>query len=907
MKSRFGRGPAKGADRLGAPRLAVTLLSLTLPPKDRSEVLDSLGEDFRWRTEESGRARARRWYWGQTLHFLVRMPAVRLREKLRRSGGAPDDESANHLSASSGTSTLRLADDLRAAVRTLKRSPGFAAVIVAILALGIGVNSAMFGILHSTLLRPLPFPDSHDLVLGRTSFEGRLNPWGSARDFVDYRDNAEALGQLGAIMPFPMDVTVTGGEFPERVASTVVSPGMFNTVGVDPQLGRDFSESDGAAGAPDVVVISDRYWQARFGAARDVVGRSLTVQGTPFTIIGVMPADFRFMVDVDLWRPMRPDRDAAGRRDAHNWLMVGRLAAGTTMAEAQNQVDVVSSRLQQAYPESNQTKRLLLTPLQGALAEGFRTGLIVLTGAVTLVLLIAGANVAGMFLARAPRRRAELSIRAALGASRGRLVSQLVMEGLILALLGGVVGTGVAFATQSMLLQSIADQGQTLASSAALSGGTPGIVLLLALCFSILTGLLAALYPAMTGARTAIAEHLKSGGRRMSTGGTRLRSGLVIVQVATSLVLLVGATLMVRSFAHVLSVDPGFDDENLLTAEVALPAADYPEAVDQIQFFRQLQDEILSIPGVTGVGMINNLPFRNPGNTFHAIRPGVPESDRSVKMRSALPGYIDAMGMQLVRGRDIEETDDRGASNVVVITGRTAEWFFPESDALGQVLSVDFFGTPFDAEVIGVVADARLESLELGDDLAVYFSYAQRTYPRLRIAVRTAVDPLSVAPAVRAAVAEMDPNLPVSGIGLMEELVAGSVLSRRAMATVMSLFGVLPLIMATVGLYSLLAYHVRERFREIGIRMSLGARPMRLAGHVVLRGFSLAGIGVLVGVIAARWLTGSISALLYGIEATDLSTFIGVVGFVLVISVSACLIPAIGAVRVDPLASLRAE
>jgi len=465
----------------------------------------------------------------------------------------------------------------------------------------------------------------------------------------------------------------------------------------------------------------------------------------------------------------------------------------------------------------------------------------------------------------------------------------------------------VAFATQRVLLQSIGDQSQGIASSGALLGGSSGVVLLLAICFSILTGVLAALYPAITGTRTAIAEDLKAGGRGASGGGTKFRSGLVITQVALSLVLLVGSTLLMRSFARILAVDPGFDDQNLLTAEVALPSTDYPQAADRVLFYQRLEDEILAIPGVSAVGMINNLPFRDPGNTYRASLPSAPEDNRSVMMRSMFPGYFDAMGMSLVRGRDVDDSDDRDAANVVVITERTANAFFPESDPLGQVLSVDFFGTPFEAEVIGIVEDARLELLDLGDDRAVYYSYPQRSYSRVRLALRTAVDPLSITPALREAVEGLDSNLPVSGIGSMEELVAGSVADRKAMATAMSLFGVLPLIMATVGLYALLAYHVRERFREIGIRISLGARPARVAGHVVRQGLVLACVGIVIGIAAARWLAGSIAALLYGIEATDLSTIVAVVAFVFATSVAACLIPATRAVRVDPLVSLRAE
>lgn len=795
-----------------------------------------------------------------------------------------------------------LATEVRHALRDMRRSPGFTLVAVSTLAVGIGTSVAMFSTAHNALVSPLPFADPDRLVMGRATFNGDLNPWAAGADYFDYRDRADVFESLGAILPFGQGHTISGGEEPERVAGTAVSTNLFATLGVNPQIGRHFSADEGLANAPDVVLISHGYWQRRFGQNPDVVGATLTIDGQPHTIVGVMPPGFQFMPDVEFWRAMRTDRDAASERQRHNWLLVGRLVPGVSLQQAQSQVDVISAQLEASYPETNDGKGLLLSELHSVLVSDYLTRLYLLTAAVGLVLLIACANVTGILLARAPARRVELSLRAALGASRSRLVMQLLVESIVLAVTAGLLGTIVAVWMQQVILAYM-QMDLPGAATTGISGSMLGYTVLL----MGVTGLLVGIYPALTGARSNLAEDLRVGSRRLTVGGMRFRAGLVVAQVTVSVVLLVGAGLLVTSFVQERAVDPGFDPNNVLTVEIDLPYSKYADQSDRIHFFTTLLDDVHAIPGIRSASIINHLPIRSPRNIFRIHTPADPESETSAFMRAAFPGYFEVMGIPLLAGRGIGANDVEGSAGVAVINQTTADAFFPRGDALGGQLVLDFFGDAKVLEVIGVVGDVRMNELKTAPRPAVYLPYKQFPYRTVQLAVRTDVEPMTVVRSLQRAVWNLDGDIPLVGAVTMRSLIADSMSERRTVAVSLTLYAALPLLLAAIGLYAVLAYHVSSRRHELGIRMALGADPLKLGRSVLWQGAGLVQVGLLLGLAGALGFTRLIQHMLFGVEPTDAATYIGVSVFVLLVALIACLVPVWRAVRTDPMVVLQAE
>jgi putative ABC transport system permease protein len=784
----------------------------------------------------------------------------------------------------------------------LAKTPGFTAVVILVLALGIGTNVALFHTMYAALVKPLPFAEPDRLVMGRATSGGQINPWASGPDYQDYRDRSDVFDGLAAILPFATDYTITGGDHPERVAGTAAAVNLFRTLGVGPQLGRHFNPNEALAGGPDVMIISHGYWQRRFAGDVNATGQTLVVDGSPYTVIGIMPAGFHIVPEVDLWRPMRPDRDAVSMRDRHNWLLVGRLKPGITLRQAQSHVDAISTQLQTDYPETNERKGLLLTGLQDVLVEDYRSSFAVLLAAVGLVLLIACGNVTGMLLARAPARRVELSVRAALGASRSRLVSQMLVESILLAAAGGILGTALAVWLQQLILELI---GMTSPGIGEMAISTP--MLASAVMLTLGAGLLAGIYPALSTARFNLAQDLKAGARTTDAGGARFRGGLVVAQVAVSIVLLISSGLLIQSFARVRAVDPGFEAEHLFTAEIDLPRSRYSQRDRLIQFHIDLLERVRGFPGVVSAGVINHLPIREPRNVFRVYPADDPDRTRSVFLRSVLPGYFDTMRIPQLMGRGINDADGANNPNVSVISETTARTFFPDQDPLGRQLTLDYFGRPVTAEVVGVVGDVRISGLHSDSDLALYLSYRQLAYNTMKLAVRTNVDPELVGDAVRAAVWSLDDEIPVDNVATMEDLIANSVSGRKTIALSLTVYAVLPLVMAAVGLYAVLAYYVTQRYREIGVRMALGA-DARVVGKLIMgRGIGLITAGVALGVAGALGLTRLFRQALFGVEPTDVPTFAGACLFVVSIAIIACLVPAWRAARVDPAVALRAE
>jgi predicted permease len=795
--------------------------------------------------------------------------------------------------------------DIRYAVRSLVKAPGFAVVVVLILAIGIGANVAMFSIMETAMLRSLPYGEPDRLVLGRTTFDGNINWTSSAPDYWDWRDLSTSFEYLGASWGFTRNHTITGGEETEQVPGVTVSVEFFPALGVVPQVGRGFAPDESLEGGPNVAIISHGYWQRRFGGSPDAVGGTLTVDGFPHEVIGVMPAGFRFYYDVDVWRPMRPDSDFIGARRFHNWLLIGRLNHGVTLAQAQSEVDVVSAQLEAEYPDSNEGKALLLTPLQDAMVEGYRQSVLMLMTAVALVLLIACGNVAGLLLARGSAKRVELSVRAALGASGARLVRQLLTESLVMAVVGGIVGTLLAAWLQPFFLQLMAVD---IPSGA--NVGFPMSVLLFAIAVSVATGVLAGTVPALRVSRSDLHEELKSGVRSTDAGGTRFRSGLVIVQVALSVVLLIGAGLLIRSLASLMGTEPGFDARNLLTAEIRLPSTEYQERERRIQFYTRLVEDLSAVPGVEGVALINQLPIRNPGNNIYVHDEENPPLDpadvRSAYIRAVLPGYFETLGIPLLSGRAIEATDVGEALPVLVISQKMADSIFPGVNPVGRRAVVDF-GQPVTFEVVGVVADVKMTSLVGGEFPTMYGSYLQIPYLNMGIAVRTAVTPTSLVGSLRDAVWALNSDIPVADAQTMENVIARTLTSRRVRTVALAIFGGVALLLATVGLYGVLAYYVTRRYHEIGIRVALGARSGDVVRMVLRRGIALVAVGIVIGLAGAFAATRLLEDMLHNVEPADPATFAFASFFFLAVAIIACLLPAWRALRVDPLVALQAE
>jgi putative ABC transport system permease protein len=794
--------------------------------------------------------------------------------------------------------------DVRYAVRGLLRQPGFACGVIVLLAVGIGVNVAMFSALHQALLRPLPYAEPENLVLGRTTFHGYINPDMSAYDYFDYREMNHVFASVGAIRTSSRYVTVTGGDQPEQVNSVLASWDLFPTLGIQPVVGRYFTSAEGDLGGPNVVMISGGYWRRRFGASPSAVGRTLVVDGAPHTIVGVMPPGFAFLHDVDLWMPMRRDGPSATSRAWHAWLMVGRLKPGVTIDHARADFDVISAQLASQYPETNRDKEVLLTELHTALAENYRTAVLLLMGAVGLVLLIACGNVASLLLARGATRRSELCVRAALGASSGRLIRQLLTESLVTATAGGTLGVALAIYFQKLVLYVVPAD---VPGMDRLGVSWPMVVF--ALGMSIATGLLFGGLPAIQAARLNIAAHVGSGVRTTDARGQRLQGVLVVTQVAVSVILLIGSGLLLKSFAALRIVKPGFDTTNLLTTEIQLSPVKYPEESQRIQFFTTLREELGAIPGVSDVAIINQLPILNPGNNPWVYAgdgpPPDPDDRRASFWRTVLPGYFGAMKIPLLLGRGIEPSDLADAPRVLVINETMARTLFPGEDPLGKLVRIHQREGAY--EVVGVVGDVRLEGTRYTPRLAMYASYFQHPTLTMRVAIRSAIAPTSLAQTVRNAVWKYDRDIPVSALASMDEIIARSISNDKVVALSVTLFAAAALLLAALGLYGVLAYYVNCQHREIGIKVALGAGAGHVVRPILTRGLSFVAIGIVLGVVGAFGAARVLRRLLFEVAPTDAATFVFVCVVFALVALMACLFPALRALRVDPVAALAAQ
>jgi putative ABC transport system permease protein len=808
-----------------------------------------------------------------------------------------------------GGSTLTdLRLDARYALRGLLRTPGFSLVALLTLALGIGATTAVFSVANAALGRALPYHQPDRLVMGRATFEGRVNPWVSFPDYMDYRDQAESLESLVAISGGANLATVTGGDEPRQVGATFVTANLFETLGVRPVVGSSFTIDELPADGAGQVVISHAFWQSWFGGDPDVVGRSLVADGTTLTVMGVMPREFRFMYDTDLWVPPWPGNSNPINRRFHNWLLVGRLGAGASLDGAGSEIDLISTQLQNAYPDSNRDKALQLDGLQNALVEGYRESLLLLMGAIGLVLLIACSNVANLLMARGSTRSSEMAVRAAMGAGWFRLTRQLLVECLLLALAAGGLGVLLAVWLQDLMVGFVAMDRLGIEAS-----GLSPTMLGIALVLSLGTVLLFGIIPSLVTSRAHPAEELKEGGRGSTGGaGMRFRSGLVVVQVALSLVLLVTSGLLIRSFATLRDVDPGFRVENLLTATISLPRDRYVEAEERIQFFRSFREEVEALPGAEAAVFVNRLPIlQTSGNVAIWAPERPPETTNDTPWadrRVVLPGYFGTMEIPLLQGRVFNTQDVEGAPPVIVLARRTAELVFPDENPLGRQVAVDLGREePGYFEVVGVVEDHQLSSLSGERRPAMFFPYAQMAELTMRIAVATRVDPSSLQRPVQERLWELDRDMVLSQPRTMEDAIAESISGTRSVTTVLGLFAFVAIVLAALGLYGVLAFFVNRRRHEIGIRVALGASRGKVLGLVIGRGMALVALGLVLGIAGAVGASRFVEEMLFRVDATDLATYGGVTVLFLALALTTCFLPAWRAVRVDPVQAFRAE
>ena len=803
--------------------------------------------------------------------------------------------------------TLR--HDLIYALRRLVMAPAFTFVAIVTLALGIGANSAIFSIVHAVLLKPLPFSEPDRLVQLFQVYEGRDVPHFSPMNFLDTQAAARSFDSVTAVDAG--NVTLTGRGAPAVIPAAEVSASFFKVFRSTPVLGRAIVEDENEPAKANVVVLGHGLWQTRFGGDPAVVGQKITLDSRLYTVIGIAPRGFAFPEGVELWTPLAYDETFKTKsRGAWYVRVFGRLHKDATLEAAAEEAKTIATRLATAYPNSNEGLSGTVRSLQDSLIGNSRPALYLLLGAVGLVLLIACVNVANLLLARAAARESEFAVRLALGAGRGRIFRQLMTESMALSVLGGVAGVLLA----SMSLDSLIAL-QPTGVARLTEANVDRTVMLFAALVSIFTGLLCGTLPAMSARRTP-AQALREGGRGLLTGrGSRVRSGLVVGQMALAMMLLAGAGLLLRSFAQLQQVKPGFDVENALTFQIALPAQAYKDETLRVAFFDRLLERLNGLPGATASAAIVGLPLtgRQIQISFEvANRPPLPPAQQpSMEMRPATPGYFKAMGIPLIRGRGIEIGDNARSTPVVVLTESAVRKYFPGEDPIGQRITLGWRrpdGMPkAGGEVVGVVADVK--SFGLAKDVVpeIYVPFAQLPVGSMDVLLRTSVPPMSLGTAVESAVRELDPEIPVARLRTLEDVVARSISQPRFYMLLLGLFASMAVLLAALGIFGVMSYAVTQRSREIGIRMALGAQPANVMRMVMKNAGTLIVAGIVTGLVGAVALSRFLSGLLFNLSPTDPST-LGAVALTLIsVALLASYLPARQATRVDPLLTLRSE
>jgi putative ABC transport system permease protein len=804
--------------------------------------------------------------------------------------------------------------DLRYAVRQLIRSRGFTFITLLALTLGIGANTAIFSVVNTVLLRPLPYPIPERLVAIQEKSRKLATMSVSYPNFVDYRDLNGVFEQMTAYRWRGMDWTNTGE--PERLDAYQVSANFFDLLGVAPAHGRTFLPAEDRPEASPVAVLANDLWQNQFHSDPGVIGQVITLNGLSYTVIGIMPASFQFPRIAQLWVPFGLSANSFTDRGTHSGLNVlARLKPGVTLQQARAEMDTISGRLEQQYPNTNTGVGVVMRLLTEQVVRDIRPALLVLLGAVGFVLLIACANVANLMLTRAAARQKEIAVRSAMGAARGRLIRQLLTESVFLAVLGGSLGI------------LLADLAINTLKRMAVPGSIPRLgeisidtsVLGFTLAISLLTGMIFGLAPALKATKLDLVDALSEGGRTSgSPARNSIRSLLVISETALALMLLIGGALMIKGFLKIMQIDPGFKTEDVLTADLALPSVRYPDGQKQTAFYRELLSRLHNMLGVTA-GIVNPLPMGGAGNQSPALpegRPVVPEEEVTTDFLIASPDYFDVLGIPLLGGRHFTDLDNETAQPVVIIDQATAERFWPNEDPIGKRLSFETSGDasariPRWRMVIGVVGNVRHYGLTSDSRQQLYVSYQQMPtfyngiLPPLSLVVKSKFDQRSLVSKLRGEVLTLDSKLPIYNTRTMEQILSESTARRRLSVWLMGTFAAVALILSGIGIFGVMSQIVTQRTHEIGVRMALGANRGQVLNIVVGQGMLLAVVGLVIGVIGAFFLTPVMSSLLFAVNAADKGVFVLITLLLLTVALIACILPALRATKVDPQVALR--
>lgn len=877
------------------PRLALWLLRVALPASEREPLVGDLVEELATIAAERGHGGARRWFWRQTTIAVLTLRRGRRRAPRTHSTGDPP--------------MLRFLADLRHGARLLRRAPAFTLLSVITLALGVGATTAIFSVADPVLFRPLPYPAPDRIVLvGDRDADGTMSNVG----WLTYRDlgrDARTIERAAAVGDW--QVTLDDHGAPERVTGQRVSADFFSVLGVRPSLGRSFSSAEDTPGTNRVVILSHGLWARRYGGDTALVGSTISINGAPYTVAGVLPESFESVMAprAQIWRVLGYDASLPyACRTCRHLRMVARLRPGTTPEGTAVELSALSARLVRQYPKEYPAVGAIVVALGEATMRGARPVLWAVLGASALVLLIAAANVANLQLARAMRREEEFAIRAALGAGRGRLTLQLLAEGLVLAMIGGVVGLVVARVTLGALIEWLPPAMPRLSAirldQVALAVGA-GITLLL--------GVAIGLVPALRDRRSDLSDSLR-GGKRL-TGGRRhlARATLVVAEVALALMLLVGAGLLGRSLVRLLAVDPGFDARHLLTLQTQATGPKYTDSAAVFANHDQLRDALRRLPGVESVGTASQLPLGGSVDMYGVNAQDKPLANPELAPYAdrygVSPEFLSAMGIAIRRGRAFTAADNSDAAPMVaIVSAGLASRIWPGEDPIGKRIRM---GGPANAwrTVVGVAANIHHRALDATESSQVYIPERQWPFADniVAVVVRTAGDPAALARAVRAAAQAVDPAQPVTALETMEQVVASSTAQRRLALLLFGAFALVALVLAVAGIYGVLAGAVAERTREIGVRSALGASPGAILGMVLLQGAKLAGLGLVIGLAGAMLLGRFLQSLLYSVGSADPLTLLGVVALLATVAIAACLLPAIRAVGIDPMTALRGD
>jgi putative ABC transport system permease protein len=798
-----------------------------------------------------------------------------------------------------------LLQDLRYGARMLLKKPLFTIIAVLTLALGIGANTAIFSVVNAVLLRSLPYHNADQLVVLSAVASSGDRDGLSVLETEDFRSQMKSLDDLTAFQS--QSVNLTGGERPDRVRGAFVSANFFKVFNLGSVVGRTFLEGEDRQGAAKLAVINEKMWQERLNGDKNLGAKSLILNGEPYSVIGVVPSSFKhpFDADVEVWIPVANFPGNNGQRDARFAFAFGHLKPGLELSQAQAEAATIASQLAQSYPKENAGRGAQVELFRELMVVNVRPMLWLLFAAVGVILLIACANLANLLLARGLARQREIAVRAALGASRWRLIRQMLTETTLISLAGGAGGVLLAHWGLFALLKL--PQNFVRTEDASLDTR----VLIFALALSVLTGWLFGLLPALQLAKPELQSFLKEGARGSGEGArwNRVRGGFVVAQVALSLLLLVSAGLLLRSFDKLLRVDLGFKPEKLLTLEYRLPRSKYREPQAQWNFHRQVMDRIQEVPGVQSVSIVRGLPFSGNGATTAIVLPDreLPAQGREpeVMFNTAMPNYFETMGIPFIKGRLFGAEDQLNTSPVLVINQTMAQKFWPDQDPLGKQVKFVEDGTT--GTIVGIVGDAKHYWLDDESRPQMYNSYTQQPGYFATVVARTTVEPMALSESVRQALWKVDADQPMWKIRTVEFLVNRSVADRKFLMALMGIFASLALVLTTIGLYGVISYLVNQRTQEIGIRMALGAQMGDILGMVLKQGMVLVLIGVALGLGTAWLMTRLMTRLLYQVSATDPLTFASIASLLIVVALLACYLPARRATKVDPLEALRYE